>query len=228
MYRYILSNDEASHEAYRFLGTISAKEVDRAVQEAGYFCRIEMGDTDRKIGTQIAKRIHIVTDANSFVLDYGDYLVIQELPNGEKVLYSMTSAAFEEAFDIESNLVRHARTELAMVGNGPEIDEPLIEMVRIFSEMGHSGSSAFYTVQVLERLLRFENLYPLTDNPEEWQFHGEDISGSKDGIWQNRRNGSAFSTDGGKTYYLIGDKDEILTSHDHTKKYEPDYETEEE
>lgn len=107
--------------------------------------------------------------------------------------------------ETESNLVIHAVRELALLGNGPEVDDHVIEIVRIFSKAGHSGSSASYTIELISKLLRFENLTPLTDNPEEWQFVGEEIWGISGGIWQNRRNSEAFSNDGGKTYYLLSE-----------------------
>lgn len=100
-----------------------------------------------------------------------------------------------------SNLIEHAKRELKLLGNGPSIDEPVIKIVEIFSEMGHSGSSAAYTAEVIHSLLRYKNLKPLTDDPEEWYYHeGHGIDGSD--LWQNKRNGEAFSTDKGKTYTL--------------------------
>jgi hypothetical protein len=107
--------------------------------------------------------------------------------------------------DTESNLVIHARQELELLGNGPEINDHVLEIVKIFSRAGHSGSSAFYTIHILEQLLSFKNLTPLTDNPDEWIHVAEETWGSPGGVWQNRRNGEAFSNDGGKTYYLLSE-----------------------
>jgi hypothetical protein len=107
--------------------------------------------------------------------------------------------------DTESNLVIHARRELELLGNGPEINDHVLEIVKIFSRAGHSGSSAFYTIHILEKLLSFKNLTDLTDDPEEWMFIGEDVWGAAGGVWQNRRNGEAFSNDGGKSYYLLSE-----------------------
>lgn len=109
----------------------------------------------------------------------------------------------------ESNLVRHARRELAALGNGPEINDHVLEMVAIFSAAGHSGFSAMYTIGLLERLLRFENLTDLTDDPDEWLHHDYDHSGWKHGIYQNVRNGEAFSFNGGKTYYLLSETEAV-------------------
>ena len=105
----------------------------------------------------------------------------------------------------ESNLVLHARRELELLGSQPEIDEHVMQIVEIFSRAGHSGSSAYYTIELISRLLSYQNLTPLTDNPDEWEFHGEDMFPGSEGFWQNRRNGEAFSMDGGKTYYLLSE-----------------------
>lgn len=96
-----------------------------------------------------------------------------------------------------SNLMKHARQELALLNNGSDIDEPLLQMVQIFSDMGHSGSSAEYCRGALNELLAFRNLSPLTDDPEEWEKHSD--------VWQNRRRSEAFSSDEGKSYWLLSD-----------------------
>lgn len=113
----------------------------------------------------------------------------------------------------ESNLVAHARRELATIGEDKAHAESLIEMVKIFAKQGHSGGSAPIAIAQLTALLNFENLSPLTDDPEEWYFHGEETWGAKGGIWQNKRNGEAFSQDGGKTYYLLSE-----SSHNFAKR----------
>lgn len=105
----------------------------------------------------------------------------------------------------ESNLVIHARRELALLGNGGMIDDHVIEIVKIFAAAGHSGSSAAYTAGLIGELLQYKNLTPLTDDPEDWIFVAEETWGSPGGIWQNRRNGEAFSNNGGKTYYLLSE-----------------------
>ena len=53
--------------------------------------------------------------------------------------------------------------------------------------------------QIFSRLASFKTLTPLTSNPEEWM----EVGG---GTWQNNRSSDCFSTDGGKTYYSIDDK----------------------
>ncbi len=101
------------------------------------------------------------------------------------------------------NLVDHAKRELALAGNDETFDNSIIKAVEGFASYGHSGGSASVGIQLLSELLQFKNLTPLTDNPDEWQHISEDVW--KGGVYQNRRNGEAFSNDGGKTYYLLSE-----------------------
>lgn len=116
-----------------------------------------------------------------------------------------------------SNLVEHAKRELQAIGytgEEPEDDingmmyRHLMEMVEKFAEAGHSGMSGEYAVQALNKLLRFQNLKSLTDNPEEWIEVGPDL-------WQNNRNGECFSKDGGKTFTKLSTGDKVYTSEEH-------------
>jgi hypothetical protein len=106
-----------------------------------------------------------------------------------------------------SNLVDHARRELARVEQGPEGDrafaDSLLRAVEGFASYpGHSGGSAMVAVDWLTRLLRFENLSPLTSDPAEWT-NVSDVSG--DPLWQSKRCSEAFSDDGGRTYWLLSE-----------------------
>ena len=113
----------------------------------------------------------------------------------------------------ESNLIWHARNELKYLDEESDIVEAYLSILRIFSSMGHSGYSAMVFTWTLFRLMSFQNLTPLTDNPEEWMHHTSEQFGKPGGVWQNIRNGEAFSDDGGKTYTLLSDKiPEGLTS----------------
>lgn len=109
----------------------------------------------------------------------------------------------------ESNLVTHARRELEIAGlfdddsdYGGDIGRAVISIVEVFSGQGHSGFSAAMTTDIAVRLLRYENLTPLTDNPDDWMNVSE-MPGQE--MWQNRRRSDAFSTNGGKTYYLLNE-----------------------
>lgn len=108
-----------------------------------------------------------------------------------------------------STLTEHARHELELLGEDPATIDGYLRMIEIFSSMGHSGGSASVFIPTLTRLLQYRNLTPITDNPDEWYYHGIGMW-PPDGIWQNRRNSEAFSTDGGKHYYLTSETTEGL------------------
>lgn len=98
-------------------------------------------------------------------------------------------------------LREHAQRELELVGEEPQVIEWYLAIVDKFEEFGHSGYSAEHTTRVLEQLLRYRNLTPLTDNPDEWV----DITEFNEGIelWRSKRNPDALSIDQGKTYKLL-------------------------
>jgi hypothetical protein len=103
----------------------------------------------------------------------------------------------------DSPLIDHARRELALIGENEWLTNGLCRVVAAFAEMGHSGFSADHSTAVLEKLLRYQPLSPLTDDPAEWQDRSQ-MSGYP--IWQNRRDSRAMSTDGGKTYTLVDEE----------------------
>lgn len=104
-----------------------------------------------------------------------------------------------------SSLVEHARRELALIGEDEETTEGLIRVIQAFADMGHSGGSASICIPRISKLLSFENLTPLTDDPEEWaEVH--------DDLWQSKRNPEAFSRDGGKTFSLLSTKSTVYIS----------------
>jgi hypothetical protein len=107
--------------------------------------------------------------------------------------------------DKESNLVKHARRELGIIGEDQDTIEGIVKIMQAFSDMGHSGGSASIVIPMVHELLQFHNLSPITNDPDEWMHHGEDVWGEHGGIWQNIRNGELFSGDGGKTYWSLAD-----------------------
>lgn len=117
-------------------------------------------------------------------------------------------------------LVQHARRELEAIGEEPQITDWYCKVIEVFTEAGHSGASAGIAIPTLNRLLMFKNLGPLTNDPDEWHYHGPDMWDGKEGIWQNRRDGEAFSSDGGLTYTLLSERDKFLhvsAKHDEPK-----------
>lgn len=110
------------------------------------------------------------------------------------------------------SLVDHATRELQAAGLFDEdsdyngmLGEAVLELIETFANQGHSGFSAMMTIQLFDLLANYKPLSDLTDNPHEWM---EVV----DGLWQSRRNSEAFSNDGGKTYRLNSNQDEVFES----------------
>jgi len=101
-----------------------------------------------------------------------------------------------------SNLVEHARRELEILGEDKATIEGYLKVVKAFSDMGHSGGSASIAIPIVNSLLQFENLKPLTNNPSEWEDRSE-MSGYP--LWQNKRNPKYFSTDGGTSMWNVNE-----------------------
>jgi hypothetical protein len=109
-----------------------------------------------------------------------------------------------------SNLVDHARTELERCGQfaeDPAYAQSLVCAVAALATYGHSGGSMFVAQEQLAALLRFENLSPLTDDPDEWSDVTEQSGVT---LYQNRRNSNAFSVDAGATYYVLEEAPRVM------------------
>lgn len=103
-----------------------------------------------------------------------------------------------------SNLVDYARRELELIGEEPDTIDSYLRVVQAFADMDHSGCSASVAIPVLQRLLSFKPLSDLTSDPAEWMNVSE---APGDECWQSRRDPTAFSSDGGLTYYLLEECD---------------------
>jgi hypothetical protein len=101
------------------------------------------------------------------------------------------------------DLAEHARRELELVGEDPDVIDWYCRVVSEFASFGHSGGSAMATIPVLHELLQYHALTPLTDDPAEWIDQSEASGGHP--MWQNRRDSTAFSEDGGHTYWLLSE-----------------------
>src|SRR5438309_4970996 len=84
-----------------------------------------------------------------------------------------------------SGLQVHARDELDRAGlfdEGSDYDGMLghaaMDIVRVFSTQGHSGTSAAIVIDLVTKLMRYENLTPLTSASEEWIDQSEASGGS--------------------------------------------------
>ena len=98
----------------------------------------------------------------------------------------------------KSALVDHAIRELTIVGEEAEMIDWYVNVIRAFNKYGHSGGSASVAIPVLNMLLQFKNLSPLTENPLEWMYVGDSSLDGAEGVWQSLRNPEAFSHDGGR------------------------------
>lgn len=123
----------------------------------------------------------------------------------------------------ESNLIAHARRELEIIGEEPATIEGYLKVIQAFADMGHSGGSASIAIPVITQLLMQKPLSALTDYPDDWQYHGEDTWGAQGGIWQSKRDSTAFSNDGGKTFYWL--RPDLAAGHSDIVASEPDKRT---
>ena len=103
-----------------------------------------------------------------------------------------------------SKYLEHLDREWAAMGwSTTDEDDPQVwiynhlkKLLEAFSDEGHSGSSAPYTVSLFRKLAMFEPIGPLTGDDSEWMEVSE-------GMLQNRRcshvfkeNGEAYDIDG--------------------------------
>lgn len=109
-----------------------------------------------------------------------------------------------------SNLVKHAEYELKLAGLFDKdsdydgmLGEAVMELVKVFAKQGHSGFSAHQTLRIFNEVANFKPLTPIGKSKDEWV----DVSemSSEQPMWQNKRRGTTFSRDGGKTWYDIDD-----------------------
>jgi len=97
------------------------------------------------------------------------------------------------------SLVKHAQTELEKAGlfsKDSDYDGMLglaaLEMIKLFSNQGHSGGSAGMVTFIVNRLMKYKPLTPLTGKEDEW------CEVSK-GLFQNKRYSSVFK-EGGRAH----------------------------
>ena len=105
------------------------------------------------------------------------------------------------------SLIEYAKSELARIGTDEDgmqeaMNRDILEIIEKFSGQGHSGFSGNYALSVLDRLLRFKPLSPLTGEDEEWN------EVSPHGSCQNKRCSSVFKNADGTTH----DIDAIIVS----------------
>ena len=104
------------------------------------------------------------------------------------------------------NLVNYAKNELTLAGmfdKDSDYDGMLggavLELVKVFAKQGHSGFSAGMTLDLFNRVASYKPLTSIGNSKDEWMNVATDM-------WQNKRRGTTFSRDAGKTWYDIDDK----------------------
>ena len=105
-----------------------------------------------------------------------------------------------------SNMLKWAEAELKLAGydindtvDGPNrwLAEGTMQLLKVFSEQGHSGMSAPYAIALFEKLASWKPIAPLTGEYNEWNEVGE-------GTWQNKRNSAVFKKEDGQAYWMDG------------------------
>lgn len=76
----------------------------------------------------------------------------------------------------------------------------VLKLLREFSDEGHSGTSASYTIGLFKSLASFEPIAPLTGEDWEWNDVGEQHGRT---LWQNKRCGHVFK-DSERAYDIDG------------------------
>ena len=96
------------------------------------------------------------------------------------------------------------------------INRDILDIIKLFSEQGHSGFSAQYSMTMLKRLMDYKPLTPIEDNEEDWTKldYDDDLAyqcsrcpslfKDKQGRVYNVE-GKVFSDDNGHTWYTCGD-----------------------
>lgn len=110
-----------------------------------------------------------------------------------------------------SKLEIHADRELRLAGlfdkdsdYGGAVGEAVMALVRVFAAQGHSGGSAQVIRDAFALVANFKTLTPITDDEDEWEPVNPAVLARDSGpMWQNRRQSSCFSYDGGDTYFDV-------------------------
>jgi len=79
----------------------------------------------------------------------------------------------------------------------------ILELLDVFEEEGHSGSTAPYTIGLFSKLAMFKPLVPLLGTDEEWVHVSTD---SETGVllYQNKRNSAVFKDSTGDAWFIDG------------------------
>jgi hypothetical protein len=101
-----------------------------------------------------------------------------------------------------SDLSKHAIGELSLIKEDPKIILWYVSVIEAFNIMQLPQDAADHCIETLSQLLKYQNLAPLTDEPMEWVQIADEL-------WQSIRNRDAFSNNGGKTYKLYSENNDV-------------------
>ena len=115
-----------------------------------------------------------------------------------------------------SNYKKHAMDEFRAAGwvdeDGKYIDEMqeaicnhVLALLEVFSDEGHSGSSAPYAIDLFSKLAKFDPIVPLTG--EDWEWSNVSDTSRNIKTYQNKRCSAVFKSDdrfNGQPYYIDG------------------------
>ena len=101
-----------------------------------------------------------------------------------------------------SKIIEYAKSELDRIpkdedGMQDMMNNDILEILEKFADQGHSGFSASYAISVLERLMRWKPISPLTGEEDEW-------STTPGSTRQNKRCPSVFLKPDGTAYDIDG------------------------
>lgn len=113
------------------------------------------------------------------------------------------------------SIIEYAKNELARIdhddyGLQDLMDDNIIELLKVFSDQGHTGFSANCCLTMFNRLANFKPLTPLTGDDDEWKEVGNGAYQNKryPAVFKESKNGHAynieakiFSDDGGDTWF---------------------------
>lgn len=106
-------------------------------------------------------------------------------------------------------MIEYAKRELSRIPHDDEgmqdhMDKNILQIIEIFMDQGHSNLSACYALNILDRLLRFLPITPLTGEDDEWRELPY-------GGYQNIRCSRVFKDITGRAYDIEG---KIFTDND--------------
>lgn len=111
---------------------------------------------------------------------------------------------------------RHARIELDLFAGREGVKKAAMTLVETMVELDITADEIDAVAHLFRRLACCDHVTRLTSKPEEWFSYDEDGKT----VHQSRRNPSAFSLDGLKTYVLNGKRYRLHSTHDEWKHFE--------